>query len=215
MPIHTPRTRINIKPFCKVCKDAGKSRSVYTSHYTRENPSRQSKVVCPLLLSQTCNYCHQPGHTIRYCSILRKYKKLNNDNDAQIHIDIEKEIRIEDTHLGNQIKNPYDQNHPDTLWFPLPIQPTATAGATTGSGFNGDDFNWGFWNSYGNGNWVWRWIPTIQGGYHANWLPGNTQQHHNHNHSPCGKRRRIDSKLEEGEINHNEDEDHDELELTG
>jgi hypothetical protein len=163
-----PRTRINLTPFCKVCFDAGKPKSIYTSHYTRENPAPGSKVVCPLLLSQKCNYCHKPGHTIRYCSILRKNKKLKNDLDVQMHIDIEREMRNEFSHIENQIQNPNDTYHPDTIWFPIPIIPN-TASSTTGqgSGDSGDD----------DFNWVWNWVIGPNGEYHATWTNRNGQQY--------------------------------------
>lgn len=57
-------------PFCKVCKDAGKSQQEYTSHYPRENAGRESRVVCPTLLAQECGYCHAKGHTPKYCPAL-------------------------------------------------------------------------------------------------------------------------------------------------
>ena len=50
--------------FCKVCKDAKKSESVYTSHSVRDETG---KVVCPILLSQECKYCKEKGHTPKYC----------------------------------------------------------------------------------------------------------------------------------------------------
>ena len=50
--------------FCKVCKDAGKDESVYTAHNIR---NERNKVVCPLLLSQSCFKCTALGHTPKYC----------------------------------------------------------------------------------------------------------------------------------------------------
>jgi len=52
-------------PFCKICKKAGKSESVYTSHFVRDKPN--GKVVCPTLLSTECRYCHELGHTKAHC----------------------------------------------------------------------------------------------------------------------------------------------------
>ena len=57
--------------FCKVCKDAGKSEEMYTSHFVRENPDRSSKVVCPTLLSQNCGHCGVSGHTSGHCKKLK------------------------------------------------------------------------------------------------------------------------------------------------
>ena len=53
--------------FCKVCKDAKKSESVYTSH----SVSVGGKVVCPTLLSQECKYCKEKGHTPKHCPKLK------------------------------------------------------------------------------------------------------------------------------------------------
>jgi len=200
-----PRTRINLTPFCKVCRDAGKPKSIYTSHYPRENPAPGSKVVCPLLLNQKCNYCHKKGHTIRYCSVLRNNKKLKNDIDIQIHIDIEREIRIEFSHVENQIKNPNDPNHPDSIWFPIPIIHHSTASASgQGSGDSGDDddqFKWGHSETYNN--WAWNWNPGSNGGYHATWTNANGQHYncftppksHKNKNCPAAplKRKRIEN----------------------
>jgi hypothetical protein len=60
------------RKFCKVCYDAGKSSTAYSSHYVRD--SIGGKVICPTILSQECNYCKQVGHTPSYCPAL-KYKK--------------------------------------------------------------------------------------------------------------------------------------------
>jgi len=62
------------RKFCKVCHDAGKSSTAYSSHYVRE--SIGGKVICPTILSQHCNYCKQIGHTPSYCPALEgKYNK--------------------------------------------------------------------------------------------------------------------------------------------
>ena len=61
----------NSKPFCKVCKDAGCSESQYTSHFVKDQPGPNGKVVCPTLLNQSCRICNQLGHTSSYC---KQYK---------------------------------------------------------------------------------------------------------------------------------------------
>ena len=58
------------KPFCKVCKDSGKSEEEYTNHFVRESASVDSAVVCPTLLAQSCRYCRKEGHTVKYCPAL-------------------------------------------------------------------------------------------------------------------------------------------------
>jgi hypothetical protein len=57
------------KPFCKVCQDAGKSVEEYTSHFVKD---KEGKVVCQTLLQQQCRYCFQPGHTVKFCEVLKK-----------------------------------------------------------------------------------------------------------------------------------------------
>ncbi len=54
-------------PFCKVCFDAGRPKEEYQSHYVKDRPGPHGNVVCPLLLNQECNYCHEKGHTPKQC----------------------------------------------------------------------------------------------------------------------------------------------------
>jgi len=69
-----------IKPFCKVCHDSGKTEAEYTSHFVKSEPGTKGKVVCPTLLGQGCSYCHETGHTVSYCQVL----KQNNKNKAKV-----------------------------------------------------------------------------------------------------------------------------------
>jgi predicted DNA binding CopG/RHH family protein len=55
------------KPFCVVCRDAGRPEKEYTSHYVKDQPGPNGKVVCPTLLNQACRICAKPGHTSSYC----------------------------------------------------------------------------------------------------------------------------------------------------
>ena len=75
------KSTVSKKLYCKVCHDAGKSESEYTSHYVRSLPDRvgKSTVTCPILLAIECKYCHDFGHTIKYCLIIIKNKK-NEEN---------------------------------------------------------------------------------------------------------------------------------------
>jgi len=72
------------KPFCKVCKDAGKSIDMYTNHNIRDT---HKKVVCPTLLNQSCYHCTGLGHTPKYCPQRKKEEKNsrrhNYHNKAQ------------------------------------------------------------------------------------------------------------------------------------
>lgn len=65
-----------IQKYCKVCHDAGKDESVYRSHFTRESRDPKSKVTCPTLLDLNCRFCYKKGHTVKYCTVLKK----NNRN---------------------------------------------------------------------------------------------------------------------------------------
>lgn len=75
------------KPFCKVCQDAGKPESEYTSHFVRTLPDINGKsiVTCPVLNSTECRYCCQLGHTTKFCPVIEKNEKRNKKtNYAEI-----------------------------------------------------------------------------------------------------------------------------------
>lgn len=82
MPIGvtTPQTK---KAFCKVCHDAGKPESIYTSHFVRAAPSPDAPVVCPTLLAQPCRYCGIAGHTVKYCPGLQAVPPVDPRNLLQ------------------------------------------------------------------------------------------------------------------------------------
>lgn len=61
-------------PFCSVCRDAGRPESEYTSHFVKDQPGPDGKVVCPLLLSQRCRFCNEFGHTPSQCHKLQLKK---------------------------------------------------------------------------------------------------------------------------------------------
>lgn len=61
--------------FCKICKDLGKTRDEYTSHFVRETPNLNSKVVCPVLISSVCRYCKEGGHTVKHCPKIETKKQ--------------------------------------------------------------------------------------------------------------------------------------------
>ena len=72
-----------VTKFCKVCKDAGKPESVYTSHFVRASPDPRSPVVCPTLLEQACGYCGIEGHTVKYCKVLEQNQKAKAKAEAE------------------------------------------------------------------------------------------------------------------------------------
>ncbi len=73
------------KMYCKVCHDSGKSEAVYTSHFIRETVDPNSKTVCPTLLALECRFCFCKGHTVKYCSTLkrRNNERLRTNNEEE------------------------------------------------------------------------------------------------------------------------------------
>ena len=69
-----PKQVSTVKPYCKVCHDAGKTEKEYTSHYVKSAPGPEGKVVCPTLLAQCCGYCGACGHTPKFCPTLAAQK---------------------------------------------------------------------------------------------------------------------------------------------
>ena len=74
--IKTTKVSETIQKHCKVCQDAGKPESEYRSHFTRETPDPNSRVVCPTLLALDCRYCFNKGHTVKYCPVLKQKAKV-------------------------------------------------------------------------------------------------------------------------------------------
>ena len=70
-------------PFCKVCYDAGMSVTDYTSHYVKDQPGPDGKVVCPTLLAQKCLNCGVPGHTTNYCPEKLRGERERSERDRQ------------------------------------------------------------------------------------------------------------------------------------
>ena len=74
-PVHAQQQPV-MQAFCSVCRHAGRPESEYTSHFVKDQPGPNGKVVCPLLLSQKCRYCKVLGHTPTQCpKILRRNEK--------------------------------------------------------------------------------------------------------------------------------------------
>ena len=65
---------LNSKPYCKVCHDAGKPESVYTSHYVKSRDN-SATITCPTLKATECRYCHKLGHTTKFCPVIQKTRK--------------------------------------------------------------------------------------------------------------------------------------------
>jgi hypothetical protein len=65
---YTGNSKTGNNKFCKVCYDAGKDESVYSSHFVKID----SIVVCPTLKATECRYCRKMGHTIKFCKVLNE-----------------------------------------------------------------------------------------------------------------------------------------------
>jgi hypothetical protein len=59
--------------YCKVCADAKKPADVIASHNVKD---ASGKNTCPTLASQSCKYCKEVGHTVKYCKSLAEKNKI-------------------------------------------------------------------------------------------------------------------------------------------
>jgi hypothetical protein len=70
-------TQQNVRtPFCGWCKDHGKSREQYTSHYPRD---MDGNTVCPDILARKCSHCDEPGHVASRCQLLAQQKRARRE----------------------------------------------------------------------------------------------------------------------------------------
>jgi hypothetical protein len=113
-------------PYCKVCFDAGKPESEYTSHWVRTLPDRSGKtiVTCPTLLNTECRYCNQSGHTIKFCKLLEKQNK-NMERAAKVEA-MNKANSKKETPKQKKTANTFavlcedsDTEDEDTIKYPL------------------------------------------------------------------------------------------------
>ena len=88
------------KPFCKVCRDAGKPESEYTSHFVKDQPGPNGKVICPTLLNQDCRICGKSGHTSSYCSQYRRPVVREEPRREERYI--EREPRREERYIARE-----------------------------------------------------------------------------------------------------------------
>lgn len=54
--------------FCRFCYNAGKSESIYLSHYMKTGYGEHMEITCPNLLATKCSNCGEHGHTPKYCN---------------------------------------------------------------------------------------------------------------------------------------------------
>jgi hypothetical protein len=96
-----------VKKFCKVCQDAGKPESMYTSHFVRDRPGPDGKVVCPTLLSQNCRGCGKSGHTYKYCKVVIQ-QDLEKKQQDKLE-ENEKKWKSAEKKLEESVKRPVPQ----------------------------------------------------------------------------------------------------------
>jgi hypothetical protein len=125
-----------LKPFCKVCFDAGKSETEYTSHFVKSEPGIKGKVVCPTLLNQACTYCHQNGHTVKFCKVLaqnnKKYEKEEKKQKYYQAQDAESNLKqnpnstkVQNTFAALDIDSEEpESNKQDVVQFPALCEPS-------------------------------------------------------------------------------------------
>ncbi len=96
-----------VKKICKVCQDAGKPESMYTSHFVRDRPGPDGKVVCPTLLSQNCRGCGKSGHTYKYCKVVIQQDLEKKQQDKME--ENEKKWKSAEKKLEESVKRPVPQ----------------------------------------------------------------------------------------------------------
>ncbi len=74
---HLQTTHNYNMPFCKFCKDSGKTQQEFTSHYPKDKPGKGGRVVCPTILANDCRYCHKKGHAKSHCPVLKAKNSRN------------------------------------------------------------------------------------------------------------------------------------------
>lgn len=87
---------------CKVCADAGKDVSIYSSHRVKDF---SGAVTCPTLLSQECRNCYRLGHTIKFCPELKAQDAYKAREERIKAYDLEQAAKMtqekKTTHVNN------------------------------------------------------------------------------------------------------------------
>ena len=133
---HGSRKNTEQKKFCKVCFDAGKSETEYTSHFVRASPEPTAKVVCPTLLQAECGYCHEIGHTPSCCSTLKAHQKAKKRQEYELQKEkseatksVSKASKAKQVSLGGFAALMEDDSDSETEFRPVAIS-NKTTGAS-------------------------------------------------------------------------------------
>ena len=73
----------NKTPFCKICFDFNRPEAEYTSHWVKDKAGPDGKVTCPYLLNMECRYCHEKGHLISNCPIIKQKKQKKTEKQTE------------------------------------------------------------------------------------------------------------------------------------
>ena len=73
----------NKTPFCKICFDFNRPEAEYTSHWVKDKAGPDGKVTCPYLLNMECRYCHEKGHLISNCPILKQKNQKQTEKQTE------------------------------------------------------------------------------------------------------------------------------------
>lgn len=100
-------------PFCKICFDLRKPKSVYTSHYVRQTPHPESIVTCPVLLANVCRHCNMTGHFVGACpKAKREARERREEHIAEERQRIKHEERAESSQRAS--KNTFSAIYEDS-----------------------------------------------------------------------------------------------------
>lgn len=77
----------NPKPRCWACYHAGFPERVYMSHTTFKGHPSKGIIQCKYVLSQTCAYCGEKGHTEHYCPKKPRVRKTPAKKSAPVAVE--------------------------------------------------------------------------------------------------------------------------------
>ena len=55
--------------FCSFCFHSKRPEAEFSAHWVKDK--KNGEVTCPLLLANECGYCHEKGHTPKFCPRLK------------------------------------------------------------------------------------------------------------------------------------------------
>lgn len=98
------------KAYCKVCHDAGKPESEYTSHWVKD---LTGNTTCPTLLNTECRYCFKLGHTAKFCDNLIKGNKEKERIERSAQVVAEKPVALQNKKPVGRFAALCDDNEPE------------------------------------------------------------------------------------------------------